>query len=225
VPKEYFVEGVSADVADRVRGALATMERNGARLVEISLPHTEYCVAAYYLLAPAEASSNLARFDGVRYGLRTKGLRDLGEMYTNTRMDGFGPEVTRRILIGTFALSSGYYDAYYSKAQKARTLIRRDFTDAFRQVDVICTPTAPETAIKLGERVDDPLAMYLSDIFTISVNLAGLPGLVLPCGKDAGGLPIGLQIIGPPFGEEAIFRTAAAYEALRGEWTWPEVGS
>jgi aspartyl-tRNA(Asn)/glutamyl-tRNA(Gln) amidotransferase subunit A len=224
VPKEYFVEGISPDVAAAVRGALAKLEGAGAKIVEISLPHTEYCVAAYYIIAPAEASSNLARYDGVRYGYRSRDVRDLSDMYTRSRLEGFGPEVTRRILIGTFALSSGYYDAYYGKAQKARTLIRRDFLDAFRTVDVICAPTAPETAIKLGERVDDPLAMYVSDILTISVNLAGLPGLVLPCGKDRGGLPIGLQIIGPAFGEERVFQTAAAYENARGfDWTWPEV--
>ncbi|NLH46987.1 MAG: Asp-tRNA(Asn)/Glu-tRNA(Gln) amidotransferase subunit GatA [Myxococcales bacterium] len=224
VPKEYFIKGIAPDVEAAVRESLATLEKNGAKLVEISLPHTEYCVAAYYLIAPAEASSNLARYDGVRYGHRSADARDLLEMYTNTRLDGFGPEVTRRILIGTFALSAGYYDAYYAKAQKARTLIRRDFVEAFKQVDVIGAPTAPETAIKLGARVDDPLGMYLSDILTISVNLAGLPGLVLPCGRDRLGLPIGLQFIGPAFGEEAVFQAAAAWEALRRpEWTWPEV--
>jgi aspartyl-tRNA(Asn)/glutamyl-tRNA(Gln) amidotransferase subunit A len=224
VPKDYFTAGINAEVEAAIRGALATLEKNGAKLIEIALPHTEYCVAAYYIIAPAEASSNLARYDGVRYGFRTGEARDLFDLYTRTRLEGFGPEVTRRILIGTFALSSGYYEAYYGKAQKARTLIRRDFQQAFEQVDVVCTPTAPETAIKLGERVDDPLAMYLSDIFTISVNLAGLPGLVLPCGRDAKGLPIGLQIIGPAFREEQVFQTAAAYEALRGEaWPWPEV--
>lgn len=226
VPKEYFIKGIAPDVEKAVRDSLALLEQNGARLVEISLPHTPYCVAAYYLIAPAEASSNLARYDGVRYGHRGSGARDLLEMYTETRREGFGPEVTRRILIGTFALSSGYYDAYYAKAQKARTLIRRDFLEAFGKVDVIVTPTAPETAIKIGDRVDDPLAMYLSDILTISVNLAGLPGLVAPCGLDRQDLPIGLQFIGPAFGEEVLFQAGAAWEALRQPaWTWPEVTS
>ena len=224
VPREYFGPGSAPAVEEKVRAALAVLEANGAVLVDLTLPHTKYGVAAYYLLAPAECSSNLARYDGVRYGRRVA-ADDLLEMYTRTRHAGFGPEVTRRILLGTFSLSAGYYDAYYLKAQKVRTLIRRDFTDAFRRVDVICGPVVPETAFKLGERVDDPLAMYLSDILTIGVNLAGLPGLSLPCGLDPQGLPVGLQIIGAPFAEENVFRAAAAYEALADlHWTWPEVG-
>jgi len=223
VPREYFGPGIAPAVAEKVRAALAVLEKNGATLKEISLPHTKYCVASYYLLAPAECSSNLARYDGVRYGRRAA-ADDLIDMYTRTRHEGFGPEVTRRILLGTFSLSSGYYDAYYLKAQKARTLIRRDFLDAFAEIDVIGGPVAPETAFRLGERVDDPLAMYLSDVLTLGVNLAGLPGLSVPCGLDPRGLPVGLQLIGPPFGEETIFRAAAAYEALADlHWTWPEV--
>ncbi len=223
VPREYFGPGLAPAVEDKVRAALALLERQGARLCEISLPHTKYGVAVYYLIAPAECSSNLARYDGVRYGHRVPG-DELVELYTRTRHEGFGPEVTRRILLGTFALSAGYYDAYYRKAQQARTLIRRDFTAAFETVDVICAPVAPETAFRFGERLDDPLAMYLSDALTIGVNLAGLPALSVPCGRDGDGLPVGLQIIAPAFGEEAMFGAAAGYEAAAGlDWPWPEV--
>jgi len=187
------------------------MEQNGAEVLDISLPHTSYCVAVYYLIAPAECSSNLARYDGVRYGLRVDG-GGLIETYKATRGQGFGPEVKRRIMLGTYALSAGYYDAYYLKAQKARTLIKADFDAAFEQVDVIVAPVSPTTAFRIGEKTGDPLQMYLSDVFTLSVNLAGICGLSLPCGFDAGGLPIGLQVMGPALGEERILRVAYAYE-------------
>jgi len=211
VPREYFVEGMQPEVERAVRAALRQYETMGARTVEISLPHTDYAIAAYYLIATAEASANLARYDGIRYGLRVPADNNI-ELYNRTRDRGFGAEVKRRIMLGTFALSAGYYDAYYLKAQKVRTLIRRDFEGAFETCDIIATPTAPTTAFKIGEKTSDPLQMYLSDIFTISVNLAGLPGLSMPCGYDANGLPIGLQIVGAPFGEEAILRAADAYE-------------
>jgi len=211
VPKEYFVEGMEPEVERAVRSALKSYQALGAKTVDISLPHTSYAIAAYYLIATAEASANLARYDGMRYGLRVEADNHV-ELYNQTRARGFGVEVKRRIMLGTFALSAGYYDAYYLKAQKVRTLIRRDFERAFEQCDLIVTPTAPTTAFKIGEKTSDPLQMYLSDIFTISVNLAGLPGMVIPCACDSRNLPIGLQIIGAPFGEEAIFRTADAYE-------------
>ncbi len=211
VPKEFFVEGMEREVEDATRAALKQFEAMGARTVEISLPHTEYAIGCYYLIATAEASANLARYDGIRYGLRAEAAT-LGELYSLTRAHGFGAEVKRRIMLGTFALSSGYYDAYYLKAQKVRTLIRRDFERAFEQCDLIVTPTAPTTAFKLGEKTADPIQMYLSDIFTISVNLAGLPGLVVPCGYDNLNMPIGLQILGPHFGEEAMLRAGDAYE-------------
>jgi len=211
VPKEFFVEGMEREVEDAIRAALKQLEAMGARAVEISLPHTEYAIGAYYLIATAEASANLARYDGIRYGLRAEAAT-LAEVYNLSRAQGFGAEVKRRIMLGTFALSTGYYDAYYLKAQKVRTLIRRDFEQAFEHCDVIVTPTAPTTAFKLGEKTADPLQMYLSDIFTISVNLAGLPGLVVPCGYDSLNLPIGLQLIGAPFGEETILRAGDACE-------------
>ncbi len=211
VPKEFFVEGMQPVVDSTVRAALKRLEAHGAAVGEISLPHSQYAVATYYLIATAEASANLARYDGVRYGLRAE-ADDLSELYGRTRAQGFGPEVKRRIMLGTFALSSGYYDAYYLKAQRVRTLIRRDFEAAFGACDVIVTPTSPTTAFRLGEKTQDPLQMYLSDIFTISVNLAGLPALSMPCGYDGNGLPIGLQIIGPAFGEEVILRVADALE-------------
>ncbi|MFZ0889455.1 MAG: Asp-tRNA(Asn)/Glu-tRNA(Gln) amidotransferase subunit GatA [Candidatus Binataceae bacterium] len=211
VPKEYFVEGMEREVESAVRGALAQYDAMGAKTVEISLPHTPYAIAAYYLIATAEASANLARYDGIRYGLRVEADNHI-ELYNKSRARGFGAEVKRRIMLGTFALSAGYYDAYYLKAQKVRTLIRRDFERAFERCDLVVTPTAPTTAFRLGEKMADPLQMYLSDIFTISVNLAGLPGMVIPCGYDSRNLPIGLQLIGAPFGEESIFRAADAYE-------------
>jgi aspartyl-tRNA(Asn)/glutamyl-tRNA(Gln) amidotransferase subunit A len=211
VPKEFFVGGMDAAVESAVRAAIAGLEELGAETVEISLPHTDYAVAAYYLIATAEAGANLARYDGVRYGLRAKADNNI-ELYNRTRAQGFGAEVKRRIMLGIFALSAGYYDAYYLKAQKVRTLIRRDFERAFEKCDIIAAPVAPTTAFRLGEKTDDPLKMYLSDIFTISVNLAGLPGISVPCGIDQSGMPIGLQLIGPPFGEEAILRAGDAWE-------------
>ena len=213
VPKEYFVEGMQPEVEKSVRDALANLQKAGARLVDISLPHTSYAVAAYYLVATAEASANLSRYDGIRFGLRVPAENNI-ELYEKSRAEGFGAEVKRRIMLGTFALSAGYYDAYYLKGQKVRTLIRRDFEKAFTSCDVVMAPVAPTTAFKLGEKTDDPLTMYLSDIFTISVNLAGLPGMSIPCGYDEKGLPIGLQIIGAPFSEETIFRVGDAYEKI-----------
>jgi aspartyl-tRNA(Asn)/glutamyl-tRNA(Gln) amidotransferase subunit A len=194
-----------------VREATAELERAGAKLVEVTLPHTEYAVATYYLIATAEASSNLARYDGVRYGYRARAAKDLGEMYRRTRSEGFGAEVKRRIVLGTYVLSAGYYDAYYRKAQQVRTLLRRDFEAAFRGCDVIATPTMPEVAFRLGERTADPLRMYLSDVYTVSANLAGLPGVSLPCGL-AGGLPVGLQLLAPPLAEPLLLRVADAYQ-------------
>ncbi len=217
VPKEYFVSGMDRAVEESVRAAFRVLEQEGAVIEEISLPHTEYAVAVYYLLATAEASSNLARYDGVKYGYRAKSPVNLADLYFRSRAEGFGPEVKRRIMLGTYALSSGYYDAYYTKAQRVRTLITRDFDRAFQQVDVIATPTAPTPAFRFGEKTQDPLQMYLSDIFTISVNLAGVPALSLPCGLSPEGLPIGLQIIGKPFAEATILRAAAAYERVT-EW-------
>jgi len=211
VPKEFFVEGIAPEVEKAVRSALNAYKSMGARIIDISLPHTSYAIAAYYIVATAEASANLARYDGIRYGLRVAGDNSI-EIYNRTRARGFGAEVKRRIMLGTFVLSAGYYDAYYLKGQKVRTLIRRDFERAFESCDIIATPVAPTTAFKLGEKMSDPLQMYLSDIFTISVNLAGLPGMSVPCGFDASGLPIGLQLIGPPFGEEAILRAGDAFE-------------
>lgn len=212
VPKEYFVEGIDGEVEHAVRIAIALVEDLGGDIVEISLPHTEYAVSAYYIIAPSEASSNLARYDGVRYGFRMSESKSLLDMYKESRAAGFGDEVKRRIMIGTYGLSAGYYDAYYLKAQRVRTLIREDFDRAFKGVDVIMTPTSPEAAFRLGEKSNDPLKMYLSDIFTIPCNLAGLPGISLPCGFTKSGLPIGLQILGRPFDEETILRVAYTYE-------------
>ncbi len=211
VPREYFVEGMQPEVESSVRAALKQYESMGAKTVEISLPHSSYAIACYYIVATAEASANLARYDGVRYGLRAA-AEDNIELNEKTREQGFGAEVKRRIMLGTFALSAGYYDAYYLKAMKVRTLIRRDFEQAFQKCDVIVTPVAPTTAFRLGEKMSDPLTMYLSDIFTISVNLAGLPGLAMPCGYDGNNLPIGMQIIGPQFSEDAILRAGDAFE-------------
>jgi aspartyl-tRNA(Asn)/glutamyl-tRNA(Gln) amidotransferase subunit A len=212
IPKEYFVEGMQPEVDAAVRQAIAELTHLGAQPVPISLPHTEYAIATYYIIATAEASSNLARYDGVKYGHRVAQTNNLLDMYQQTRAQGFGSEVKRRIMLGTYVLSAGYYDAYYLKAQKVRTLIRQDFLNAFGQCDVIATPTAPTTAFRLGEKTADPLTMYLSDIFTIAVNLAGLPGLSVPCGFDQKGLPISLQLIGKPFGEETLLQVASAYE-------------
>jgi len=212
LPKEYFIEGMSSEVADAVRAAVRQIETLGGVVEQVSLPHTEYAIAAYYLIATAEASSNLARYDGTRYGLRVDRGQGLLDMYQQTRTQGFGTEVKRRIMLGTYALSAGYYDAYYLKALQVRTLIRRDFERVFDTCDAILTPTTPTTAFAIGEKTTDPLAMYLSDIFTISVNLAGLPGLSLPCGFDAAGLPIGLQIVGRPFDELGVLQAGYAYE-------------
>ncbi len=211
VPKEYFVEGMQPSVEKVTQEAIAHLKKMGAKVIHISLPHTEYAVPTYYLIATAEASSNLARYDGVKYGYRAK-AQTLQQMYRKTRGEGFGREVKRRVMLGTFVLSSGYYDAYYKKASQVRTLIKKDFEEAFKKCDLIVTPTSPTTAFKLGEKLDDPLQMYLSDIFTISTNLAALPGLVLPCGFDEKNLPIGLQILGPHFKEETLFHLAYAYE-------------
>jgi aspartyl-tRNA(Asn)/glutamyl-tRNA(Gln) amidotransferase subunit A len=212
IPAEYFIEGLDAEVEAAVRAAVETLEGLGAKTESVSLPHTEYGLAAYYLIAPAECSSNLARYDGVKYGLRVPGARDLIDMYSRTRGAGFGTEVKRRVMLGTYALSAGYYDAYYGKAQKVRTLVQRDFQKAFERVDVIVAPTTPSVAFKMGERAD-PLSMYLNDVFTIPVNLAGLPGLSVPAGFTKSGLPIGLQVIGKAFDEATLLRTAKAYEA------------
>ena len=218
LPREYFVEGMQPEVEAGVRAAVAELERLGARVEPVSLPFTDYAIATYYLIATAEASSNLARYDGIRYGLRASGRGGgLTEMYETTRAAGFGAEVKRRIMLGTYALSAGYYDAYYLKAQQVRTLIRRDFEQAFERCDALVTPVAPTTAFRLGEKTADPLTMYLSDIFTISVNLAGLPALALPCGFDGAGLPIGLQVIGRPFDETTVLRIGHAFEQAT-EW-------
>jgi aspartyl-tRNA(Asn)/glutamyl-tRNA(Gln) amidotransferase subunit A len=212
LPREYMIGGLDAEVKQAVDAAVKQLEKLGAEVVEVSLPHTDYAVATYYIIATAEASANLARFDGVRYGARVDGADPI-EMYGKTRGAGFGAEVKRRIILGTYVLSSGYYDAYYLRAQKVRTLIRNDFLKAFEKVDAIVTPTTPTAAFKIGEKSDDPLQMYLSDIFTISCNLAGICGLSLPCGfTKSPKLPIGLQLLGKPFGEETILRIAHTYE-------------
>jgi aspartyl-tRNA(Asn)/glutamyl-tRNA(Gln) amidotransferase subunit A len=212
IPREYFIEGIDPEVMKAIQGAIKVVEGLGARCVEISLPHTEYCLAVYYIIAPAEASSNLARYDGVKYGFRSHDGRDLLEMYKKTRSEGFGAEVKRRIMIGTYALSSGYYDAYYKKASQVRALIKRDFDKAFKQCDVILTPTTPTPAFKIGEKTNDPLQMYLSDIFTISTNLAGIPGISVPCGFTAAGLPMGVQFLAGHFEEGKLIQIASAYE-------------
>jgi len=217
LPKEYFAEGLNSEVEQSVRNAVEVLQELGGEIKDISLPTTGAAVAAYYLIATAEASSNLARYDGVKYGLRTKQSNDLLDMYMKTRQEGFGPEVKRRIMLGTYALSVGYYDAYYGKAQAVRTLIRRDFDAAFKEVDLIATPVTPTCAFKLGEKVQDPLEMYLSDIYTISINLAGVPAISVPCGFNSAGLPIGLQLIGRPFEEDVVLRGAHAYEQAT-EW-------
>jgi len=212
IPREYFIEGLDPEVEASVRRAIRVVEAAGAKCIEVSLPHTGYCLAVYYIVAPAEASSNLARYDGVRYGFRSEDGRDLLEMYKKTRAKGFGAEVKRRIMIGTYALSSGYYDAYYKKASQVRGLIKRDFDEAFAQCDVILTPTTPTPAFRVGERTDDPIQMYLSDIFTISTNLAGIPGISVPCGFTAAGLPIGVQFLAGHFQEGRLIQFASAYE-------------
>jgi aspartyl-tRNA(Asn)/glutamyl-tRNA(Gln) amidotransferase subunit A len=212
IPNEYFIEGIDPDVEKAVTQAINHFKRWGAEVKRISLPHTEYAVAVYYIIATAEASSNLARYDGVKYGFRSKGYRDLMEMYIQTRAKGFGKEVKRRIILGTYVLSAGYYEAYYRKASQVRTLMRKDFEDAFHQVDVIMAPTAPTPAFRIGEKTEDPLQMYLSDIFTIPVNLAGTPGISIPCGFSHENLPIGLQIMGKHFDEGTLLRVAYTFE-------------
>lgn len=217
IPSEYFVEGMDQEVEQAVWDAIRVLEGLGAEVEKVSLPHTEYALATYYLVAPAEASSNLARYDGVKYGYRTARSEDILEMYQRTRREGFGAEVKRRIMLGTYALSAGYYDAYYLKALKVRTLVKRDFDEAFKGFDVIVTPTSPTAAFRFGEKTEDPLQMYLSDIFTIPCNLAGLPGISIPCGFTREGLPIGLQVLGRPFEEGTILKVAYAYEQAT-EW-------
>ncbi|MCR4408403.1 MAG: Asp-tRNA(Asn)/Glu-tRNA(Gln) amidotransferase subunit GatA [Anaerolineae bacterium] len=214
VPQEYFIEGIQPEVEAAVRAAIDLLAEMGAEIVDISLPHTGYALPVYYLLAPAEASANLARYDGIKYGFSFPDAADVWDAYRKTRQYGFGAEVKRRIMLGTYALSAGYYDAYYLKAQQVRTLIKQDFDRAFALCDVVLCPTSPTTAFKIGEKVDDPLQMYLSDVFTLSASLAGLPGLSLPCGFDAQGLPIGLQIIGRAFDEATVFRVAYTYEQV-----------
>lgn len=216
IPREYFMDGIDLEVEEAVRAAIDTARELGAEIKEVSLPHTEYAIATYYIIATAEASSNLARFDGVRYGARVHGDTPL-DMYRKTRAAGFGMEVKRRIMLGTYVLSSGYYDAYYLRAQKVRTLIRKDFESAFERCDLLLTPTTTTTAFKIGEKTEDPLRMYLNDIFTVPVNLAGICAVSQPCGRDGQGLPIGLQWIGPALGEETILRAAAAFEGACSE--------
>ena len=215
VAKEYFGSGLDPEVRAAVEAAIQQLAKLGCEIVPVSLPHTEYAIPTYYIVATAEASANLARYDGVRYGFRARGAHTLSEMYRQTRDGGFGMEVKRRIMLGTYALSAGYYDAYYLKAQKVRTLLTRDFDEAFQKVDVIAAPTAPTAAFMLGEKVDDPLAMYLADIYTVTANLAGIPGISVPCGVTRGGLPIGLQIFGRHFDEAMVLRVAHAYEVAR----------
>jgi aspartyl-tRNA(Asn)/glutamyl-tRNA(Gln) amidotransferase subunit A len=213
VPDEYFKPGIQPDAEAAVRDAINLMRDYGAQVKPVSLPHTEYALPVYYLIAPAEASANLARYDGIRYGARVQG-DTMWEIFYRTRGAKFGAEVKRRIMLGTYALSAGYYDAYYGQAQKVRTLIKKDFELAFKDVDIIAAPTAPTTAFRIGEHVDDPLSMYLQDIFTLPANLAGIPGISMPAGSDKNGLPIGIQLMGPAFGENILFNTAHAFQQL-----------
>ena len=223
IPKEYFGEGIDPEVGKAVEAAVASYREQGCEIVGVSLPHTKYCLDAYYVIATAEASSNLARYDGIRYGHRSKHARDIVDLYFQSRAEGFGEEVKRRIILGTYVLSSGYYDAYYLRAQKVRTLIRQDFLNAYKQVDALITPTSPTPAFKIGAKAD-PLALYLCDICTIGVNLAGLPAISVPCGFTSGGLPVGLQLIGQPFAEADLLAIAQAYESGH-EWKerYPEL--
>ncbi len=213
IPEEYFGEGLDQEVRDAVRAGCEVLEKLGAKVIPVSIPHAGYAIATYYLIAMAEASSNLARYDGVRYGFRASGFSDLASMYSKTRDSGFGEEVKRRIMLGTYALSAGYYDAYYLRALKVRTLLRSDFERALEAADCLVTPTFPTVAFKIGEKIDDPLSMYLSDIYTVSVNLAGLPGISIPCGFSRQGMPIGMQFVGRAFEEATLFRVARAYES------------
>ncbi|MFA9562713.1 MAG: Asp-tRNA(Asn)/Glu-tRNA(Gln) amidotransferase subunit GatA, partial [Nitrospirota bacterium] len=212
VPEEYFAEGLDPEVAEKVQEAIQVLEKIGGKIQSVTLPSTERAIATYYLIATAEASSNLARYDGVKYGFRAKESKELAEMYHDTRSQGFGPEVKRRIMLGTYALSAGYYDAYYAKAQAVRTMIQRDFDAVFKEVDLLVSPVMPTPAFQLGERLEDPLQMYLSDIYTIPASLAGLPAISIPCGLSSKGLPIGLQLMGRPFEETIVLRAAYAYE-------------
>ena len=214
-PRALFGEGLDQEVGDAVRGVVDVYRDLGAEIVDVELPHAQYAIAVYYIIATAEASSNLARFDGVRYGFRAEDAPELRQMYRRTREEGFGAEVKRRIMLGTYVLSAGYYDAYYLKAQKVRTLIKNDFLSAFQRCDAIVTPTAPTTAFALGEKVDDPLAMYLNDIYTVTANLAGVPGISAPCGLSSERLPIGFQLLGPYWSEPTLFKLAHAYAAAR----------
>jgi len=215
VPREYRIDGLNPEVDALWQKSADMLREAGAEVIDISLPHTKYALPVYYIIAPAEASSNLARYDGVRFGLRVPG-KDLDDMYASTRFEGFGKEVRRRILIGTYVLSAGYYDAYYRKAQRVRRLIRNDFVDALKKCDVILTPASPGTAFGIGEKTDDPLQMYLEDVFTVTLNLAGLPGICLPVGLAKNGLPMGMQLIGRAFGEETLFTAASALEKAAG---------
>lgn len=224
IPKDYFGEGLDPEVKEAVLNAAKKLEEKGAIVEEFELSLVEYAIPAYYVIACAEASSNLERFDGVKYGYRTKEYEGLHNMYKKTRSEGFGAEVKRRIMLGSFVLSSGYYDAYYLKALRTKALIKQEFDQAFEKYDVILAPAAPYTAPKIGESLKDPLAMYLGDIYTVAVNLCGLPGITVPCGQDKAGMPIGIQMIGDCFGEHKILRAAAAYEAVRGAFPAPEKG-
>jgi aspartyl-tRNA(Asn)/glutamyl-tRNA(Gln) amidotransferase subunit A len=214
-PRSLFGEGLDSEVRDSVQAAVEAYRKLGAEIVDIELPHAKYAIAVYYIIATAEASSNLARFDGVRYGFRAEDAPELRQMYRKTRDEGFGPEVKRRIMLGTYVLSAGYYDAYYRKAQQVRALIKEDFRKAFADCDAIVTPTAPTPAFLIGEKVDDPLAMYLNDIYTVTANLAGVPGLNVPCGLSSSGLPIGFQLLGPYWSESVLFKLGHAYEQAR----------
>ena len=216
LPKEFYTDALNDEMRTKVDAAVDVLKQQGASLIDVSLPHTDYGIAVYYIIAPAEASANLARFDGVRYGFRHPGAKNVEDLYRLSKTEGFGREVKRRIMLGTYVLSSGYYDAYYLKAQKVRALIRQDFHRAFQKCDVIITPTTPTAAFKLNEKLDDPLQMYLNDVYTNSANLAGVPGVSIPCGLTQAGLPAGMQIIGKPFDEETIIRIAHAYEQHRG---------
>ncbi|MBF0495371.1 MAG: Asp-tRNA(Asn)/Glu-tRNA(Gln) amidotransferase subunit GatA [Deltaproteobacteria bacterium] len=216
LPKEYFISGIDPEVMAAVKNGVTELEKLGAEVMDVSLPHTEYVVAVYYVIAPAEASSNLARYDGVKYGFREKSPANLMDMYYQTRTNGFGPEVIRRIIMGTYVLSAGYYDAYYHKASQVRTLIRRDFEEAFKVCDVLVTPVAPTPAFKIGQMTDDPLQMYLSDIFTLSANMAGIPGMSVPCGFSSAGLPIGMQLMAGHFNEETLLKVGFNFESATG---------
>ena len=224
IPRDYFGEGLDPEVKEAILAAAKVLEEKGAIVEEFDLSLVEYAIPAYYVIACAEASSNLARFDGVKYGYRAKDYEGLHNMYKKTRSEGFGAEVKRRIMLGSFVLSSGYYDAYYLKALRTKALIKKEFDQAFGKYDVLLAPAAPYTAPKIGESLKDPMAMYLGDIYTVAVNLCGLPGITVPCGKDSAGLPIGIQMIGDCFMERKILRAAHAYESVRGDFGTPEEG-